>query len=109
MIPTIARNKGGNGNRPTIRAKAGFSLLELTIAMAIFLIISGVAFSLFNQQQKSSALLQGQTALNVALRSAVSQLQMDVVNGGSGYFQAANMPSWPLATNLAMRFCTSEK
>jgi prepilin-type N-terminal cleavage/methylation domain-containing protein len=107
MIPTIARNKGRNGSRPTVRANVGFSLLELTIAMAIFLIISGVAFSLFNQQQNSSALLQGQTALNVALRSAVAQLQMDVVNGGSGYFQAANMPSWPVGVTILNNMNTS--
>ncbi|MGA2961650.1 MAG: prepilin-type N-terminal cleavage/methylation domain-containing protein [Candidatus Korobacteraceae bacterium] len=106
MITTIARSRERSG-RPTARAEAGFTLVELVIAMSIFLIISGAAFSLFNQQQKSSALLQGQTALNVGLRSAVSQLQMDVVGGGSGYFQAANMPSWPVGLTIVNNMNTA--
>ena len=100
MTTMIARNREHRGSQPAARIERGFSLLELVIALAIFSAISGVAFSLFNQQQKSSKVLQGQTALNVALRSAVSQLQMDVVGGGSGYFQAANMPSWPVGVTV---------
>jgi hypothetical protein len=68
--------------------------------MAVFLLISGMSFSLFNQQQRSSTLLQGLTALNVALRNSVAGLQMDVVGGGSGYFQNVNMPSWPVAVTI---------
>ena len=64
--------------RPRPRA-SGFSLLELTIAMTIFVAVSGVAFSLFNQEQIASRALQGRTALNVALRNAAAQLQMDIV------------------------------
>ncbi len=68
--------------------------------MAIFLIVSGMSFSLFNQQQASAKLLQGQTALNVALRNAATLLQMDLAGAGSGYFQGVNMPSWPVGVTL---------
>jgi prepilin-type N-terminal cleavage/methylation domain-containing protein len=107
MTTMIARNREHRGSQPAARIERGFSLLELVIALAIFSAISGVAFSLFNQQQKSSKVLQGQTALNVALRSAVSQLQMDVVGGGSGYFQAVNMPSWPVGVTILNNMNTS--
>jgi hypothetical protein len=55
---------------------------------------------LFNQQQKSSMRLQGQTGLNVALRNAAALLQMDVANAGSGYYQTLNMPSWPIGVTI---------
>jgi prepilin-type N-terminal cleavage/methylation domain-containing protein len=107
MTTTVANNKERSGSRPAVRRENGFSLLELTIATAVFLIISNVAFSLFNQQQTSAKLLQGQTALNVALRNAVSQLQMDLVGGGSGYFQGVNMPSWPVGVTIVNNMSTS--
>jgi len=100
MTTTIARKKERSGSKPTARAEHGFSLLELVIAMAIFLIISGMSFSLFNQQQASAKLLQGLTGLNVSLRNAATLLQVDLAGAGSGYFQQVNMPSWPVGVTL---------
>ena len=91
--------------RPRPRA-SGFSLLELTIAMTIFVAVSGVAFSLFNQEQIASRALQGRTALNVALRNAAAQLQMDIASAGSGYFQGVNMPSWPISVTILNNMST---
>jgi prepilin-type N-terminal cleavage/methylation domain-containing protein len=78
----------------------GFSLLELVVSMAIFLVISAAALSLFRQQQASSQMLGGQVGLNLSLRNAISQLQMDLANAGTGYFQGANMPSWPVGVTI---------
>lgn len=103
----IVRNRGRTGSRPTAQAGNGFSLLELTIAMAIFLIISSVSFSLFNQQQKSANLLRGQTGLNMSLRSAAAGLQIDLAGAGSGYFQGVNMPSWPTAVSIVNHVVTA--
>jgi prepilin-type N-terminal cleavage/methylation domain-containing protein len=89
------------------RAEKGFSLLELVIAMAIFLLVSGMSFSLFNQQQASAKLLQGQTGLNVALRNAATLLQVDLAGAGSGYFQGVNMPSWPVGVTIVNTMSTS--
>ena len=70
------------------------------VAMAIFMLISAAAISLFRQQQINSQAMTGQVALNLALRNAVSQLEMDVANAGSAYFQSANMPSWPVGLSV---------
>jgi prepilin-type N-terminal cleavage/methylation domain-containing protein len=102
-----AGNRRRSGGKPAARAEHGFSLLELTIAMVIFVAVSSIAFSLFNQQQKSSKILQGQTALNVALRNAAAELQMDLASAGSGYFPAMNMPSWPVGVTIVNNMNTS--
>jgi type II secretory pathway pseudopilin PulG len=79
---------------------SGFSLFELLVAVAMFLVIGGIGFNLFNTQQASSQQVQGQAGLNLALRNAAAQLQMDVANAGSGYFQGANIPSWPVGVSI---------
>ncbi len=82
------------------RGEMGFSLFELLIALAVFVVISASAFSLFNQQQSNSHVLQGQVGLNLALRNAVAQMQIDLANAGSGYFQGNNIPSWPVGVTV---------
>jgi prepilin-type N-terminal cleavage/methylation domain-containing protein len=78
----------------------GFTMLEFLVAMAVFLLVAGAAFSLFFQQSTSSAKVQGRVALNMALRNASTQIQMDMANAGSGYFQNANIPSWPVGVTI---------
>ncbi|HEV3275872.1 MAG TPA: prepilin-type N-terminal cleavage/methylation domain-containing protein [Terriglobia bacterium] len=94
----------GERNRITARVvepgARGFSLVELLVAVAMFTVISASAFVLFNQQQKSALTEQGQVGLNVSLRNAASQLQMDLANAGSGYFPGANIPSWPVGVTI---------
>jgi prepilin-type N-terminal cleavage/methylation domain-containing protein len=80
--------------------QAGFTMVELLVSMAVFLIISAAAFRLFSMQQSAEETTQGQVGMNLALRNAVSMLQMDVSNAGSGYFQAANVPSWPVGVTI---------
>lgn len=82
------------------RNTSGFTLLELMFAMAIFMIIGGIAFRLFFLQQNSATQLRDQAALNLALRNAVTQLQLDVSNAGSGYFHSLNVPSWPMGVSI---------
>jgi len=83
--------------------KGGFSLIEFMLSMAIFMIISGAALTLFRQQQLSQQDLGGRVGLNLGLRNAASQLQMDLANAGSGYFQGINMPSWPVGITMTNR------
>jgi prepilin-type N-terminal cleavage/methylation domain-containing protein len=86
--------------RPAAAAQRGTTLIELMIAIAILAIVAGAAFSLFNQQAKSSSTLQGQVGLSLALRNATSQLQLDLANAGDGYFQGVNIPSWPVGVTI---------
>src|ERR1022692_1756531 len=85
----------------------GFSLIELLVAMAIFLVISAAAFSLFSRQQPLSKMQQGQVATNIGLRNAIAQLQMDLVNAGTRYFVGVNVPSSPVGVTIQNKIVTT--
>ncbi|HYY56530.1 MAG TPA: prepilin-type N-terminal cleavage/methylation domain-containing protein [Pyrinomonadaceae bacterium] len=73
-----------NSGRSDLRAEAGFSLLELVLAMAVTLVVMGMASALlagsFNirsrENQKSEAIADVQRALNVMTR--------EIANSGFG-------------------------
>jgi len=92
-IPSTARS----GSAPKAQ---GFSILELLVASAVFMLVAGAAFTLFNKQELSSEVVQGQVGLNIALRNAATQLQIDLANAGSGYFQGLNIPNWPVGVTI---------
>ena len=79
---------------------AGFSMIELLVAIAIFMVIGGAAISLFRRHVPLFTVQQNQTAVNIALRNAAAQLQIDMVNAGSGYYQGANIPTLPLGITV---------
>jgi len=93
---------GGKGRPP-----GGFSLVELLVASAVFLLIAGAAFTLFAKQQLSSEVVSGQVGLNIALRNAATQLQVDLANAGSYYYQGANVPSWPVGVSIVNNWVNS--
>jgi type II secretory pathway pseudopilin PulG len=95
--------KDSSGPQPR---RNGFSLLELIVAMGIFMLISGFALTLFRDQQIASMGLTGQVGLNLSLRNAVAQMQMDLANAGSGYYQNINMPSWPVGVTIVNNVVT---
>lgn len=97
----MKRNAGfTRGTKKLGRSSRGFTLIELLVSMAIFMLISGIAFRLFFQQQSSAQLTRDQMGLNMALRNAVAQMQLDISNAGSGYFQGVNIPSWPVGATI---------
>ncbi|HEX9014084.1 MAG TPA: prepilin-type N-terminal cleavage/methylation domain-containing protein, partial [Anaerolineaceae bacterium] len=67
----------------------GFSLLELLIAMAMFLVVGGAAFSLFNQNVLLATRQQNLSGVNIGLRSAMSQLEMDLSGAGQNVLAGA--------------------
>jgi prepilin-type N-terminal cleavage/methylation domain-containing protein len=78
----------------------GFSLAELMMAMAIFLIIGGAAVGLVKKHVPIFTSQQNQTGMNIAMRNAVAQMQIDVVNAGTGYYQGVNIPAWPIGITI---------
>jgi prepilin-type N-terminal cleavage/methylation domain-containing protein len=79
----------------------GFTLLELMIATAVFLVISGAGLALFSRQQPLFNRQQNLAGLNIAVRNAVSQLQLDVVNAGNGTLLGTNMPNAPVGISVS--------
>jgi len=94
--------------RKTVRSRGtlqlatahGFSLLELLVAMAVFLIVSGASFTLFQRHQALLSREQGLAGLNIGLRNALTQIQIDVVNAGNGLIVGAYVPSWPMGASI---------
>jgi len=78
----------------------GFSMLELLVAMVIFVIIGGTAFTLFMRQQPFANQQLNQVGLGIGLRNAMTQLQNDLVNAGSGQLTGANIPSSPVGVAI---------
>ena len=79
----------------------GFSLIELIVAMAVFLIVSGAAFTLFNQHQILLSQQQGLAGLNIGLRNALTQIQLDAANAGDGLVIGPwSQTSWPLGVTI---------
>lgn len=79
---------------------AGFSLVELMVAMFIFVIISGAAIRLVQKHAPMATAQQNQAGLNFNIRNAVAQMQVDVVNAGTGYYAGANIPAWPIGMTI---------
>jgi prepilin-type N-terminal cleavage/methylation domain-containing protein len=90
----------GRANISRSASSAGFSLVELMVAMAIFLIVGGAAVELAKKHVPLFTAQQSQTGLNLAMRNGVAQMQIDVVNAGTGYYQGVNIPSWPIGITV---------
>jgi len=78
----------------------GFTFIELMVAMAVFLIIGGAALTLFHRHALLFGDQQSQVALNVSMRNALSLMQIDTVNAGTGYYAGANISSWPIGVTI---------
>jgi hypothetical protein len=70
------------------------------VATAIFLVIGGAAISLVKKHVPLVSAQGNQTALNIAMRNATAQMQIDVVNAGTGYYQGVNIPAWPIGITI---------
>jgi prepilin-type N-terminal cleavage/methylation domain-containing protein len=85
----------------------GFSLLELVVAMAVFLLVSAGALVLFSRQQTNANSQPGLAGLNVGIRNATAQLQLDLANAGSGNYSGYNVPTWPIGVTIVNNVPTS--
>jgi prepilin-type N-terminal cleavage/methylation domain-containing protein len=80
---------------------SGFSLIELMVAMSLFLVVAGAAITLVRRHMPMFNTAQNQTAINIALRNAVAQLQMEVVNAGTGFSGATPVAFSPMGATIA--------
>lgn len=85
---------------PWPKGVSGFSLVELLIAMLLFLIITGAAIRVIQKHVPMLNAQQSQAALNMNIRNAISQMQIDAVNAGTGYYPGANIPSFPIGLTI---------
>jgi type II secretory pathway pseudopilin PulG len=81
-------------------SEAGFTMIELLVSVAMFIVIGGAAFSLFRQHAPLFTRQQNLTGLNITMRNAVAQMQMDIVNAGTGYYPGTNFPDWPIGVTI---------
>ena len=82
-----------------VRSK-GYSLIEFLVAMAVFMTVTGSVFSLFRKDDPLFNQQQGVSGLNLALQNSITQLQLDGVNAGSGYYTGTNIPNFPVGITL---------
>jgi prepilin-type N-terminal cleavage/methylation domain-containing protein len=94
--------KSANANRLASRRRgAGFTLIELMIAITVFLVIGAAAMSLFKQHASLFNDQQYQIGLNVSLRNALAQMENDIVNAGTGWYNGTNnVASWPIGATI---------
>ncbi len=93
------KNNGPNMQRRKANT-AGFTMIEMLVATAVFFVVSGSAFALFSQSMPLFNQQQNLAALNIATRNAIAQMQIDMVNAGSNYYNGINIPNWPVAAVL---------
>lgn len=80
--------------------QAGFTMIELMVSMAVFLVIAGAAFSLFSAHAPLFSSQQSLAGLNISLRNAVTQMELDTVNAGNGYYPGSDIASWPIGVTI---------
>jgi len=80
------RNAHSGTRRAARKVNYGFSMIELMIAMAVFMVVGGAAVSLFRQNTNLYVDQQNTTALNITMRNALTQIQGDVVNAANGFY-----------------------
>jgi hypothetical protein len=82
------------------RRAAGFTLVEFLIAMALFMLIGGSVMAMFANNAPYFNQQQNLAGLNIGLQNVVSQLQLDLVNAGTGYYPGTIIPSWPIGITI---------
>src|SRR6202022_1011540 len=86
---------------------AGFTLVEFLIAMALFVVVSGSVFMMFAKNGPYFNRQQNMAALNIPIENVGSQMQLDWVNAGTGYYPGTVIPSWPVGITVSNQLSTA--
>ncbi len=73
------------------RSQAGFSLLEVTVALGIMMIVAGAAFSLMRDSMKVAVATYELTDAQENLRNSHEYLNRDLTNAGDGLLNINNL------------------
>jgi type II secretory pathway pseudopilin PulG len=86
---------------------AGFTLVEFMVAMAMFVVLGGAVLEMFAKQAPYFTRQQNLVGINIAMQNAVSQLQVDLVNAGTGYYPGTIISSWPIGVTIQNQLSTN--
>jgi hypothetical protein len=68
--------------------------------MAMFMVVGGSVLAMFANQAPYFNRQQNLAGLNIALQNAVSELQLNLANAGTGYYPGTVIPSWPIGVTI---------
>ncbi len=83
------------------RGQRGFTFIELLVAMSVFLVVGGAAFALVSQDMPLYQSQQNLGRLNLSLRNAATQFELDLANAGAGEIQDLNVPGFPIGVTIS--------
>jgi hypothetical protein len=75
--------------------------------MGIFILVGGSALVLFSRQQTNAYMQQGMVGLNIGLRNATAQLQLDLANAGTAVYTNYTLPPWPIGVTVVNNVVTA--
>lgn len=78
----------------------GFTLIELLVAMAVFVIVAGTAFSLFGKHEAYAIHQESLSGVNIGLRNAMAQMQIDLSSAGQNLFYGAPGVTTPFSLGV---------
>jgi len=94
------------GSAKTVRmssAARGFSLIELMVAMAVFVVVAGTAFTLFGKHEEYAVRQEGLSGVNIGLRNAIAQMQMDLSGAGQNLLATAPGAAPPFSLGVIVQ------
>jgi prepilin-type N-terminal cleavage/methylation domain-containing protein len=94
-MKTPISNRYARGSRTK-----GFTLIEFLVAMIVFTVVTGAVFSLFRKDDPLFNQQQSVSGMNISLQNSITQLQLDGVNAGSGYYAGMNIPNFPVGITI---------
>ena len=83
------------------QSQRGFTFIELLVAMGVFLVVGGAAFALVGQDMPLYQAQQNLGRLNLSLRNAATQFELDLANAGAGEIQDLNVPGFPIGVTIS--------
>jgi len=74
------------------KRQSGFTLIEMLVALAIFLVVSGIVMSGMVQMTKTQGTVANRTEMHTSVRSATELLQQEIGQAGRISLPVAVMP-----------------